>query len=59
MSSMFRYDDIEDGDSDGEENTESFGWGGRNATIFLIDASPEMHKSPADSEEESPFKIRT
>lgn len=46
-------DDQEDGDD--EEGSFTF-FGGRTATIFLIDAAKEMFEAPDGDEEEPPFQ---
>lgn len=45
-------------DGTGEEQEEAWEWGGRNATIFLIDVSPSMfvRENSADGQSNTPFE---
>ena len=50
-------DDV-DGDGDGEEELNDFNFGGKDAILFLIDASPNMHiKTDKNSDEGTPFEM--
>lgn len=56
---LFNFEDADDNDDFTESDSDGF-WTGKDATIFVIDASPEMFTKPSvsnqgEDEEDCPF----